>query len=53
MGTFHKPADQPEIDRIVAAVRTQLDPAAFEAAWAEGRRLTLAQAVTEALGESG
>ncbi|MBZ0289249.1 MAG: hypothetical protein K8I30_16640, partial [Anaerolineae bacterium] len=53
MGTFHKPADQPEIDRIITAVRAQLDAAAFEAAWAEGRHMTLEQAVAEALEEPG
>jgi hypothetical protein len=36
-------------DRIIAAVRTQLDEASFQAAWAEGRAMTLEQAVGEAL----
>jgi hypothetical protein len=37
----------------MAAVRAQMDEETFEAAWAEGRRMTLEQAVAEALGESG
>jgi tetratricopeptide (TPR) repeat protein len=49
MGAFHQPSDQPEIDRIMVAVRDQLDASAFEAAWAEGRAMTLEQAVVSAL----
>jgi predicted ATPase/DNA-binding CsgD family transcriptional regulator len=49
MGTVHKPADQPEIERIIAAVRAQLDGATFEAAWDEGSKITLEQAVADAL----
>jgi tetratricopeptide (TPR) repeat protein len=37
-------------ERIIAAVRAQLDEAAFAAAWAAGRALTLEQAIAEALG---
>jgi tetratricopeptide (TPR) repeat protein len=33
--------DQAEWDRTVATVRAQLDAAAFEAAWAEGRKLAV------------
>ena len=40
-------------DRVVAAVRAQLDEAAFEAAWAEGRAMSLEQAVAYALEETG
>jgi non-specific serine/threonine protein kinase len=49
MGAFHQPSDKPEYDRIVAAVRTQLDAATFQAAWAEGRTMTLEEAVAYAL----
>ncbi|HSH81420.1 MAG TPA: hypothetical protein VLA19_23070, partial [Herpetosiphonaceae bacterium] len=53
MGAFHQPSDMPEIDRIVAAVRERLDDAAFDSAWAEGRAMTLEQAVADALEEAG
>jgi len=36
-------------DRSVAAVRAQLEEAAFAAAWAEGRAMPLEQAIAEAL----
>jgi non-specific serine/threonine protein kinase len=52
IGAFPQPADKPEFDRISAAVRAQLDEATFEAAWAEGRKMTLEQAVAYALEES-
>jgi tetratricopeptide (TPR) repeat protein len=51
MGTGLHPADQFEIDRYVAAVREQLDQATFEAAWAEGRAMSLEEAIVYALGE--
>ena len=38
-----------EYDRLLPWVRAELDPDAFEAAWAEGQRLTLNQAIQEAL----
>ncbi len=47
------PADQPEYDRNLAHLRATLDEAAFAAAWAEGRALTLEQAVAQALSEPG
>ena len=43
------PADQIEFDRNVAAVRAQLTDDAFNAAWAEGRAMTLEQAIAFAL----
>jgi non-specific serine/threonine protein kinase len=49
LGAFPQPADRPEHDRNIAAVRAQLAPATFEAAWAEGRKMTLEQAVAYAL----
>ena len=43
------PEHRNHYQRTLAAVRAVLDPAAFEAAWAAGRALTLEQAITEAL----
>jgi tetratricopeptide (TPR) repeat protein len=42
-------ADQAEHDRYVALTREQLDESAFGAAWAEGRAMTMEQAVAYAL----
>jgi tetratricopeptide (TPR) repeat protein len=52
LGAFHQPTDRPEIDRIIAEVRAQLDDTTFQTAWAEGRELTLEQAIKEALKEN-
>jgi non-specific serine/threonine protein kinase len=41
--------DRIEYDRYVAAVRAQFDEAAFAAAWAKGRVMTLEQAIECAL----
>lgn len=49
LGTFILPADKQEFDRIRAEVKTQLGEKAFESALAEGRRMTLEQAVEYAL----
>lgn len=38
-----------EIDRTIIDARTRLDEASFDAAWAEGRAMTLEQAITYAL----
>ncbi len=43
------PADRAEYERTIAAARSRLGEAAFAAAWAEGRVMTLEQAVGEAL----
>jgi len=51
IGAFHHPSDIPEIVRITAIVRQQLDEATFQAVWAAGRSMTLEQAVAAALGE--
>jgi predicted ATPase/DNA-binding CsgD family transcriptional regulator len=51
MGTIKQPIDKPEYDRIVAGVRAQLDDAAFQTAWAEGREMPLGLAVEDALRE--
>jgi predicted ATPase/DNA-binding CsgD family transcriptional regulator len=52
IGAFHHPSRRPEIDRIIAEVSAQLEPAAFASAWAEGRAMTLEQAVADALDET-
>ncbi len=49
IGALHQPVDRREVDRIIAGVRAQLDETAFQAAWAEGRTMTLEQAVAETL----
>jgi tetratricopeptide (TPR) repeat protein len=49
LGTVMAPADRKEYDHILAAVRAQLDEATFNAAWAEGRTMTLEQAIEYAL----
>jgi hypothetical protein len=51
MGTFIIPSDTPEYARIVAGVRQRIDGAAFGQAWAEGRSMTLDQAIAYALEE--
>jgi predicted ATPase/DNA-binding CsgD family transcriptional regulator len=45
-------AEQVDYKQILDTVRAQLDDATFEAAWAEGRAMTLEQAVLQALDES-
>jgi predicted ATPase len=45
MGASVQPADQPNHDRNITAVRAQLDPLTFAAAWRAGRAMSLAQAV--------
>jgi predicted ATPase len=52
IGAFVEPSDRSELYRNTAYVRNLLDEATFQAAWIEGRKLTLEQAVAEALGES-
>ncbi|HSH77819.1 MAG TPA: tetratricopeptide repeat protein, partial [Herpetosiphonaceae bacterium] len=49
IGIVVDPDDRPEYARDVAAARRQLDETAFAAAWAEGRAMTLEQAVAYAL----
>jgi len=51
MGAALPPADRAEHDRSVAAVRTALGEQAFSAAWAEGRAMSLDEAVAFALAE--
>jgi hypothetical protein len=45
------PVDRAAYERNVAAVRAQFDAASFAAAWAEGRAMTLEQAIAYALSE--
>jgi tetratricopeptide (TPR) repeat protein len=45
--------DQPEYQRQVAALREQLDESTFTKAWAEGREMSIDQAIEYALGNSG
>jgi hypothetical protein len=45
------PPDRPLVDRAVAAARRSLGEEAVAAAWAEGRAMTLEQAVAYALEE--
>ena len=47
LGAAYQPNDKWEIDGMIAAVRAQLDEATFQTAWAEGRKLTLEQAILE------
>lgn len=42
---FRPPVEQPDVDRDLAVIRAQLDEAAFNAAWAEGRAMTMEQAI--------
>ncbi|MDQ5853342.1 MAG: tetratricopeptide repeat protein, partial [Chloroflexota bacterium] len=50
LGVSLQPADRVEWDRSVAAARAALDEATFAAAWAEGRAMTLEQAIASTLG---
>jgi hypothetical protein len=49
MGAAPQPADMPDLERSIAAVRAQLDPELFQAVWANGRTMSLEQAVAFAL----
>jgi tetratricopeptide (TPR) repeat protein len=46
------PADRVNHERVVMALRTQLDEATFNSAWAEGRAISLEQAMAYALKEA-
>jgi hypothetical protein len=43
------PTERPEYDREVNDLRANMDEAAFAKAWAEGRALTMEQAIALAL----
>ena len=45
MGAPLPPAERPTYERHQAIARAQIDEAAFEAAWAEGREMTMEQAI--------
>jgi hypothetical protein len=45
-------AHRQEFDRAAATARGQLDETTWQAAWAEGRAMTLEQAIAYALEES-
>jgi tetratricopeptide (TPR) repeat protein len=53
MGAAPQPADIPELERNIATVRAQLAPPTFAAAWANGRAMSLEQAVVFALEQDG
>jgi non-specific serine/threonine protein kinase len=51
IGLATAPADRPEHERTLAAVRVGLGPAAFAAAWRTGAAMTPEQAIEHALGD--
>ncbi len=53
MGTRHQSTDKPEVDRAIALVRAQLDDITFQTEWAQGRAMSLEQAVAYARDEFG
>jgi hypothetical protein len=53
VGAILWPANRIEYDRSLAALRAQLDDDALAAAWAEGRAMTMEQAIEEVLEEAG
>jgi len=52
-GIVLPPVHRGAYDRDVVQLRAKMDEASFAAAWAEGRALTLEQAITEALAVAG
>jgi hypothetical protein len=52
VGTVIDPVDKPEHDEALAKVKADLSKAAFDAAWAKGRALSVDEAVAYALDES-
>jgi hypothetical protein len=44
------PADEAETEHYLALVHAQLDEATFSAAWTEGQKMSLEQAIKYALG---
>jgi len=51
MGMYYQSGDQPEVDKYIADVRSQLDEATFNAAYAGGEAMTMDQAIAYAVGE--
>ena len=52
IGVPQSPAEGDFLERYVAATHTDIDEAAWEAAWREGQAMTLEQAIAYALGSS-
>ncbi|HCB49416.1 MAG TPA: hypothetical protein DEP47_07815 [Chloroflexi bacterium] len=52
MGASVQPADKLEVDQFKNAVREQLGETEFNKAWAEGRAMTMEQALAIAVGET-
>lgn len=49
MGRGNAPDDRRRIDALIAEARSRIAPKAFDAAWAEGRELSLDEAVELAM----
>lgn len=49
VGTYQQPADQPEIELFLNATQKALGEEAFQAAWDEGQRMPIQEAVAYAL----
>ncbi len=49
---YLEPADQKDFDHYLKIAREQLDESSFEKAWAEGRAMTMEQAIEYALDET-
>jgi predicted ATPase/class 3 adenylate cyclase len=45
IGSKTQPADMPELDRLVALIRAQIDDETFDRLWEEGEALTFEQAI--------
>jgi predicted ATPase len=52
IGAPQPPCDRPDYERHVVAARAALGGKTFAATWAQGRALTLEQAIADALGET-
>jgi tetratricopeptide (TPR) repeat protein len=52
MGARVQPGDQHEVDCFINTIREQLGETEFNKALAEGRKMTIEQAITEAVGDS-
>jgi hypothetical protein len=48
-GAKIQPGDQPDYEKNLASTLTQLEAETFEAAWQDGRGMSLEQAITSAL----
>ena len=49
LGVTPRPIARMQYETVCAAVRARIDEATFEAAWTEGRAMTLEQTITYAL----